>query len=171
MKPYITNSFKDGKHILPYQIEGMDRACIAEVLAGSTMESYEIPRKQSLKSCWQFRVNLDNGFWLEFSSACTEVGEWEEVGSLNITISNRIEALSPEKYERKPLIFKINGVESLTLDNKYIFSECGLVLIGRLGELTVAAGISPGSVSIKLPNQENEFEPELEYEEYSRCGL
>ncbi len=130
-----------------------------------------MPNKQSLKCCWQFRINLDNGFWLEFSSACTEVGGWNETGSLNIKVSNKSEELLAEKYKKEQLNYRVDAVEALIFDGKGVFSECGLVLVGRLGELIIAAGVSPGSVSVKLPSKENEFEPEFDCEEYTRSSL
>lgn len=168
MRPYITDTLRDGKHVLPYQIEGVARSKLLNCLLGRSIKYYEIPTKQSLKACWQFRITLDSGDWIEFSSACTEVGDWQEVGSLNIRYAKFDEVLPFDGYKKEEYPFKIQIVDELVYKSEKVNSECGIIFGGEQGALIVAAGVAPGSVSIKINTHSEEFEPEFDEDDYIR---
>ncbi len=168
MKPYITNTMIDRTHQLPYQIEGIDRSNLPTLLKSKKIKCYEIPSGQSLKACWKFRITLFNDDWLEFSSACTNIGNWKEIGSLNIRYAKSGKVLPIDEYQKNECSFEIQNVEQLILRDQDVISEAGLILKGEHSEFIIAAGVPPGSVSIKITDTDSEFEPEFNIEDYVR---
>lgn len=173
MKPFITDARKDGRCTLPLQLEGIERERLGDVLLGSSVVAYALPEGHSLESAWQCRFLLEKGGTFEFSSACTVVAGWQEVGSLNVKHILQGEDLNERLFiEVKVERFHITAVECLVYEAQEVYSECGIVLRDATGrELIVAAGVSPGSVSIKAPFSKEPFSPEFVLGDYRRVEL
>jgi hypothetical protein len=172
MKPFITDACKDGRCSLPFQFEGIERARVEGMLLGRSIVAYALPAGHSLGCAWQCRFMLGNGYALEFSSACTVVADWQEVGSLNIeylAIGEADEGAAVfQEYEIGS--FRIAAVERLVYEDSHVYSECGLVFHDKSGmEVIVAAGVSPGSVSINAPFSRERFAPEFPVADYHRA--
>jgi hypothetical protein len=178
MKPYITDAKVDGKYILPYQFEG---ACIGyenveSRFRGVCIVGYSLPRSQSLGCAWELRLYLSNGMFIDFSSAFTNVGGWQEVGSLNMRFTadaTSESVLNNETYAHVEIAhFCINDLQSLVFLDDDVFSECGIVFIDEKGsEVIVAAGVSPGSVSALIPLSESDFNPEMGHGAYLKIKM
>lgn len=167
MKPYITDSLENGRHILPMQFEGMSRTDLNS-LQGMAVIAYSIPESQSLTATWQLRLHFDNDTILEFSSACTEVDGWQEIGSLNV---RKVSSEPADKVFHRTVVnsFKVCRVERLIHEDPIVFAEAGLVFIeSNQTEIIIAAGVSPGSVSVLAPFSAQAFEPELSAPDYKR---
>jgi hypothetical protein len=163
MKPFITDACKDGRCTLPFQLEGLKREQLEDTLVGKCIVAYALPEGHSLECAWQCRFLLAHGSVLEFSSACTVVTGWQEVGSLNIKYSH-------SEADRSADIFKevavakchIAAIQRLIYEDSRVYSECGLVIHDLSGrEVIVAAGVSPGSVSVSAPFSDESFSPEF----------
>ena len=102
---------------------------------------------------------------LEFSSACTQVAGWQEVGSLNIRATNRAVVRSGAVKYNETAVSAIAVVssEKLIYEDDDVVVECGLVLCVRDDEeILVAAGISPGAVSVRASfSTASSFEPQF----------
>lgn len=170
MKPFITNAFRDGKFVLPFQIEGLPQDRLIEPFEGAFVLAYGLSESQSFQATWLFRLALSTGWIVDFSSACTEVGDWKEVGSLNLRFAQdmkegdrSLSSLTPMPY------FQIKGIDRLIYEDASVYAECGIVLSDLLGgDLVVAAGVAPGSVSISCPLSEDGFHPEFSMGQYRR---
>lgn len=171
MKPFITNSLKNGRHMLRFQLDGMERCQLNDLFLDKCIVAYSLPEGHTLESAWQCRVHLDSGNIFEFSSACTEVDGWEELGSLNIA---KVDSKASEDLFKRTKVepFFICFIECLVYENTSVFAECGIVLRDNSGEeMIIAAGISPGSVSVQAPFTTLQFEPELSASDYRRMAI
>lgn len=112
------------------------------------------------------------------ATGCTgqpRVGNWKEVGSLNLSFKGKGQDTDSDSasWVIEPVSnFKIGNVESLIYEDQEVFSECGIALGDeRDGEIIVAAGVSPGSVSISVPFSSCKFQPEFEVAKYQRFPI
>lgn len=171
MKPYITDSLENGRHVLRLQLEGIPRTRLNGILTGKHVVAYSLPEGHSLSAAWQYRMHFDDGTAWEFSSACTEIDGWQEIGSLNVrNVSN--EPVS-HLFQRTDIIaFPIRRLEYLVHQDAKVFAESGLIFASDDGkEIIVAAGVSPGSVSVLAPFSSQPFEPELSPQDYARLPV
>ncbi|MBU1357768.1 MAG: hypothetical protein KKC79_05035 [Gammaproteobacteria bacterium] len=167
MKPFITpETSATGKSLLPFQSEGIVIATLWNSVCGRTVVAYSLPKGHSFQAAWLFQLVLDDGNVLEFSSACTQVVDWQEVGSLNIRFikaSDRgLSEATPDMVLSATPEFRILTLSRLLYEDDDVISECALAFGGRDGEqIVIAAGIPPGSVSIAAPFSEEQFEPQF----------
>ncbi|MCY7388485.1 MAG: hypothetical protein LH481_10545, partial [Burkholderiales bacterium] len=154
MKPFITPEALDvGSKVIRFQCEGIVPENIWEGLRGLSIVAYEMPLEHSLRAAWIFRLIFDDCSIFEFSSACTMVVDWQEVGSLNIRLIHNSSDVPHHKVTGFVRVdiqqFSVGSLEKLVYQDDDVTSECGLVFCGVDDqEIVVAAGISPGSVSI-----------------------
>jgi len=172
MEPFIKDALVDGRYNLPLQVEGVDRGSLTQLLLGEKLIAYSIPQAQSLICAWEFRLYFSHGLTLDFSSATTGVGGWDELNSLNILFSKKSNTL-PNKHNQVQYSFGvISDIKLLVFDEGNIYAECGVSLINQLQEeLVIACSISPGSVSVKLRKSDNGFEPEMDENDYMLVSL
>jgi hypothetical protein len=150
------------KKILHIQCEGIEREGFGEFARSRAIAAYALPNSQTLKAAWLFRIVLDDGGSLEFSSAGTEVVDWQEVGSLTIRLVDKSSPPVEDFLWVDMLPLEIVEVDVLIYEDEDVISECGLVICGVDGsEIIVAAGIPPGSVSIMSPIFGGAFEPQF----------
>lgn len=168
MKPFITPELlESGKKKLPIQWEGINSDLLCSFLKDQYLVACAFPKNHSLKAAWIFWLIFQSGKVLEFSSACTQVVGWEEVGSLNIGLLEKIEKsdsyLAGNIFQINVQGFIFSEINKLIYEDEDLISECGLVLISPgEQEVVIAAGIPPGSVSIKAWFQKEElFEPQF----------
>jgi hypothetical protein len=167
MKPFITPEITAlGKKVLRFQFEGLDRSDFRKSLIGHNVTAYAMPEGQTHRASWIFQIVLDNGKLLEFSSACTQIVDWQEVGSLNIFVADMslfattgIVTTLP-RVAMTPLL--ISALDILIYEDDDIVSECGLVIYGQDDlQIVVAAGIPPGSVSTAIPHSMGYLQPQF----------
>lgn len=172
MKPYITdvNGDRSKKITLMCQMQGLQRAEFVHALTAHTIVSFSYPGNQSLQEAWLFSFTLDSGWNVTFSSVCADIGDWKEVGYLNVAFSLTLPTLNETDWIIIGVNnFLIKSVEWLVVNNDEIYVECGLVVKDALDrEIIVAAGVSPGSVSISSPFSNNSFIPEFTTEQCTR---
>lgn len=157
MKPFITpEKISNSKLVFSYQCEGIEAKSLLHFLRGQSLVAYEMPEGHAFEAAWDLRIRLSSGAVLEFSSACTESSGWQEVGSLNIRLLD-LYALKDSsavcKYNEVEISsFPIMTIEKLIYEDNDVIVECGLVIYGCDGlEIVVAAGVSPGSVTLQAP--------------------
>lgn len=162
MKPFIANAEQDGIFVLPFQVEGISMDQIGATLRGAAILAYGLPKAHSLKEAWLFRIVLDSGWIVDFSSACTGVGGWQEMGSLNLVFAREPEDDASIQWTMTRIVeFHVLAAERLVFRSGAIYAESGIVLTSSTGdEVVIAAGIPPGSVSIAAPFSTEEFQPE-----------
>lgn len=167
MKPFITpKTSLTGKKLLEFQCEGIEAKALGAFFEGRSIVAYAMPASHTLHSVWQFDLILDNGKRVEFSSACTQVFEWQEAGSLNLQVFGGIcdDTDDPLLQVTRLSIScpRIVSIAKLTYEDTDFSSECGLALFcGNGEEILVAVGVAPGSVSVSAPFGRNSFEPEF----------
>lgn len=162
MKPFIENAEQGGMFVLPFQVEGVSVDQIGATLRGATILAYGLPNAHSLKEAWLFRLVLDSGWTVDFSSACTGVGGWQEMGSLNLVFARVTENEALLQWTMTPIVeFHVRMAERLVFRSDAIYADVGIVLTSSTDdEVIISAGIPPGSVSIAAPFSSEEFRPE-----------
>lgn len=171
MKPFIIpDILPDGKKVLHFQCENANAENVKNILQGLSIVAYSMPVGHSLQAAWNFRLILSNGYSLEFSSACTVVVGWQEVGSLNIQLINEANPGIDSVFVRVEVPpFRIKSLVKLVYEDQNFRSECGIAIEGdNEEEIVIAAGNSPGSVSIAAPFSVSPFEPEFSVSECIR---
>lgn len=173
MKPFITDALKDGRYILHYQTEGIDVADLKKKIKGLNVIAFSMPKSQSLACVWELRVYFSDRSAIDFSSAFTGVGGWNEIGSLNIKFYDELsmpDGLDSDLYVKtKVNDFYISDVEFLIFRAEDVYSECGIIFIDSLKEeIIVMSGVSPGSVTMLTPFDKISFSPEFSYKDYQR---
>lgn len=168
MKPFITPEMTlSGKKAFRYQCEGVECNDLWNRLKGQTLVAYATPDGQTVQEAWELSFVFGTGLIVEFSSACTQVVDWQEVGSLNVCMTDQSmevdgAATATHKRVTVPAIGLISA-ERLVYEDDDVVVECGLVLRGRENqEVVIAAGISPGSVTVLAPfSLGGSFEPQF----------
>ena len=163
MKPFITPEIdKTGKQILRMQCEGVNVPELVRAVRGKRIVAVAMPRTHSVQATWELTLILQNSVLLEFSSACTQIVGWHEVGSLNIRMVHKLFETRVYLIQTKIPTFHITALEKLIYEDPDIVSECGLVLHGPAKqEIIIAVGIPPGSVSLKAPFVPGHFDPQF----------
>ena len=129
-----------------------------------------MPANHSTKNCWLLRLVFSGGFSLEFSSVFTDIGDWQEMGSLNIKF---VDEIDNDLFIHNDIeSFKIKNIFELVYHSEEVFSESGVTLISEEGgEIVVVCGVSPGSVSMKAPSSSiDEIDAELDYTDYKQIS-
>lgn len=167
MKPFITPEISvTGKKVLTFQCEGIEASALWSALNGQQIVAYAMPYGHSFQAAWLFWLVLASGEVLEFSSACTQVVDWQEVGSLNIRFIGPAGVTSTDSELHRATVavppVHLQALEKLVYEDTDVVSECALVLRGEGGnEIVVAAGVPPGSVSVIASFSKGAFEPQF----------
>lgn len=173
MKPYITDALQNGRFVLPFQVEGLPADQLGSPFDAANVLAYGLPKSQTLQAAWLFRLMLDTGWILDFSSACTGVGGWQEIGSLNLRFTREVSDGDAIDWSMNPLEdFRIVLVERLIFEDAEVYAESGIVLKDSTHrEIVVAAGTAPGSVSIAVPFSTSPLQSEFGIEQLQRRPL
>jgi hypothetical protein len=166
MKPFITpEDLPGGKKLFGFQWEEVRRDDLRQMVGRTCLLKYCFPRGHSEEAAWPVFLIFDESSIFEISSAATQTADWDEIGSLNIRgVDPLTESLSKWDLVCHPVseYFRIAAVERLIYEEESFRSECGLVFISEGGGIvTVAAGVSPGSVSILAPGASGNFLPQF----------
>lgn len=166
MKPFISNASKDARKVLAYQIQNCTNRSLREALLGASIRRILIPIGHSCREAWLVRLILDNAVAFDFSATSTDVGNWREIGSLNIEIRELQEmphdppSLNFDCHDIAG--FRILKIERIVYEETGLWVENGIVLTSEKGEeIWIAAAPAPGAVSIRTPFCNTEFEPEI----------
>lgn len=169
MKPFITDAYQGGKFVLPFQLEGLPADQVGMPFKKSRVLAYGLPDSHTFKAAWLFRLVLDIGWTVDFSSACTEIGEWQEIGSLNLGFMRETPNDSVRWRMESLKNFEVKSAERLVYEDAEVYTECGIILTDLTQrEIVIAAGPAPGSVSIAAPFSADTFQPELALEKLQR---
>jgi hypothetical protein len=175
MKPFITPDMTPtGKKAFPYQCEGAECKELWSRLKGQSLVAYSLPEGHTLQTAWELVLVFDSGLTLEFSSACSQAVDWQEVGSLNVRVAHLSigdGATTASKKNEIPVSpIDLVAAEKLIYEDDDVVVECGLVLCGRDSqEVVIAAGVPPGSVTAQAPfSMGQSFEPQFRLSECKR---
>ena len=163
MRPFITpNKTSAGKTLFPYQLEGLALTDL-EMLCQRRLLAYELAGEQNFQQSWEFRLHFDGNISLEFSSACTEFQGWHEIGSLNILLWTRgNDTIDQSKWSCLEKALVVARIDKLVFEDDEVISECGIsIFFGHRASIVIAAGNSPGSVSVKSDFSDQPFEPQF----------
>jgi len=167
MKPFITPELmSNGRKVFKYQCEGINPDDLSNTIRGKFLHGYFLPKGHSFSEAWELSLFFDSDLEFQFSSASTDIGNWQEVGSLNIRLlRNQMKKIKKDEVRIESSIEKIDieMVEKLIYEDQDIVVECGLLLRSQDGrEAVIAAGIPPGSVSMMAPfSSSYPFEPQF----------
>lgn len=119
-----------------------------------------------------FRLYLDRGEVLIFSSKCTGVGGWDEVGSLSIALELKREEPIPSAFIKTDIDhIHVANYSMLVFERGDVYSEAGICFSSDSGErVIIAAAAVTGAVSVYLPKASQEFKPEFPIDEYEWAG-
>ncbi|WP_353393388.1 hypothetical protein [Hydrogenophaga sp. 5NK40-0174] len=171
MKPFIIPDISTtGQKVFRLQCENIEPEKMPKYVQDLSVVAYSMPVGHSFQAAWIFRLIFSNGSSLEFSSACTMVDGWQEVGSLNIQLINQSKSDIDSVLVRVEVPpFRVTTLVKLVYEDNSFRSECGIAVGGENEEeIVVATGVSPGSVSIAAPFSTSPFEPEFPVSECSR---
>jgi hypothetical protein len=173
MKPTFSDACRDGRWMLCFQLDGLERELLKDILVGNCIVAHALHHEHSLTSAWQRRFVFEDGAVLEFSSAMTVVTGWQEIGNLNLKVTDTTNDLNGHVFREFSVgRFHIAAVECLVYEDPDVYSECGIVFRDLSGsEWVIAAGISPGAVSIGTPFADETFSPEFSVTDYRRAGI
>lgn len=173
MNPCIVDAFKNGRFVLPFQVEGLPAAQLGAPFEAAHVVAYGLPKSHTLRSAWLFRLVLDTGWTLDLSSACTGVGGWQEIGSLNLGFAREAPDNDAIEWVMRSLEdFQVVSVERLIFEDAEVYAESGIVFTDSTHrEIVVAAGTAPGSVSIAMPSSMDALQSEFEIERLQRRPL
>lgn len=156
MKPYITPEMTlDKKSAFNFQWEGITREEFGSRLSGQKLVAYVIPEGHDFREAWNLLLILESGMTLDFSSACSRSVGWHEVGSLNINLlpfdngSDENMLVSGVRVSISPI--DLVAIDKIIYEDDDVVVECGLILRGSNEDVTICAGISPGSISLSAP--------------------
>lgn len=168
MKSYIENARKDHQYRLICQYSGVSAKDLDKLVLKNNVVAYGIPKSQALECTWNFRLYLVSGEVLVFSSKCTSVGGWNEVGSLSIDLKANISDLSSDVFIRTEIKnFYISNYSMLVYEEDDVYSESGICFSDDIGaELIVIVAPAPGAVSISIPNVNTELKAEFSMSDY-----
>jgi hypothetical protein len=128
---------------------------------------YSMPHGHTFEEAWLFQLKLDGGKTFEFSSSSTIVTGWQEVGSLNVSMTDD----EPENVHKKngssimvaikPIV--VSAISVLVYEDNDVVAEPGIVLSSEGdGEVIISAGIAPGCVSVHAPFSGSAFSPQFD---------
>ena len=170
MKPYIIPELNSaGKKVYKFQLEGYFNDLWSS-LNGARLLSYWLPEGHTLHSAWQLIFLFDNGVAFEFSSACSVVVGWDEVGSLNISAKIAKGTLVLEGGHNFASTFNVRKIERVVYEDNEVVVHTGIVFLDEGGdEIYVCSGVSPGSVSVWAPFSDFEnFRPQFSLNQCKR---
>ncbi|QGG91516.1 hypothetical protein GH983_13980 [Agrobacterium sp. MA01] len=174
MKPFITPKVNEtGKKLLQFQLEGGEQDSDLCAMHSRSITAYSMPEGHTFNAAWEFQLHFGNdNLLVEFSSACTQVADWQEAGSLNIRMAYYGESIASIGSAHSATAispFTVERLEKLVYEDDDVISECGLILNGSDGTAIIfAAGISPGSVSVAAPFATGQFNPQFSLAACSR---
>lgn len=112
-----------------------------------------------------FRV--DN-YYYSFSTVLEGLAKWEEVGYLSVEESDSLSLSGADISEISLSEFVIDKVSSIVYEDEELYVSYGVRFLSLSGDvLLLAAGISPGSLTMKISGYENKYNP-MFYEEKSK---
>jgi hypothetical protein len=125
-----------------------------------------MPEGHTFATSWSFTFIFEGQVSVEFSSSCTAVNGWDEIGSLNMKLVHSSDHLQgKEECDGWNVISpasSICGIEKITVEDRDVIAECGLAFVSPDGfEIIVTSGVPPGSVSISAPFSQDTFAPEF----------
>ena len=170
MKPSTTDASQGGKFVLPLQVEGLPTSQLGVPFEKAMVLAYGLPESHTFKEAWHFRLVLDTEWIVDFSSVCTGIGGWQEIGSLKLGFTREQTHVDPIRWQMKPLAeFRVESIERLIYEDADVSTECGIALKDPThGEIVIATGTAPGSVSIAASFSTDAFEPELPLDRLQR---
>jgi hypothetical protein len=152
--------------VLPLICHGVPPEGLARNLVGRTVTAYAMPPKHSLEAAWLFTLYFEDGGNLEFWSEFYNTAGWNELGVLVVSsLGEAVEgrSMNLEQFRVEIPSIRIAGCRKLLCEEDGFLAEYGLLLAGEDEEnLIIAAGISPGSVSVRLPSDVSNFSPLLD---------
>ncbi|MCB4434618.1 hypothetical protein LHL20_00010 [Alteromonas sp. McT4-15] len=141
---------------------------ITELVLGSKLVGFEIPKSQSLTCTWSLRLFFelkDNSIVLCCSSdvESSDSKSWQEYGYLKLEIIEEKLLSNRDKFnfcKLKPISF--SKVFMLVNEEDDVVAECGLLLTNDQDEqVLISTSPAPGAISVKAEFYDGEYEPEV----------
>lgn len=174
MNPFAISKVLGGCGILllPIQVRGVERKRLSDALRGAWVSSISIVESHSLRRTWFARALLSSGGCIDFTSSTTEVGNWVDVGTMNVEVFSDPPIIDKELSTYPLEAFVIEMVSLLVVEEGEVVAEAGIVLSGSEGrDIQLVAGEIPGSFSVGLPGEASGLDSRFPMERYRRVGL
>lgn len=170
IKSYVENAYKNNKYRLVCQYNGISCEDLGQLILRNKVVAYELPKTQTLECAWNFRLHLASDEVLNFSSKCTSVGDWNEIGSLSIDLKQNTTEVGSGVFIKENIeSFYITDYSMLVYEEDNVYSESGIYFVDDTGkELIIVAAPSPGAVSISIPTVNKKLKPEFSMSDYKR---
>jgi hypothetical protein len=155
------------KRILSFDVDGIE-SLMNLLRKGFIGYSTNAEQHGGLTTLWLF---LCDQTVLKIYSSMTDVGGWDEVGTLVFRLATK-----EDTYPKmKPLGIAwshIFSIKKLVLDETRFSAESGLVIKNnRDEELTVICGANVYTIQIEAPFFTGNFQPEYEIDAYKRIQI
>jgi hypothetical protein len=169
MKSFITaETVPSGKKRFAAQCEGASLATLASMLVGEKLIGCLLSSRAFVVCNMDAPTHFASRLALEFSSASTDIGSWQEVGSLNVRVASLSSTSTTTAAEPSMVSvtfdpMELAKIEKIVYEDSDVIVEYGVLLHAR-GEafVTVAVGIPPGSVSVQAPFSNERFAPQFD---------
>jgi hypothetical protein len=142
---------------------------IIELILGSKLIGFEIPKNQSLSCTWSLRLFFENSSdVLCCSSDVASAGDggWQEYGYLKLDITDENSLSSRDKFDFRGISpITLTRVSKLVNNEDDVLAECGLLIITEQEtQVLITTAPSPGAVSVKAEFYDGEYDPEVLFE-------
>lgn len=155
------------KRTINFDVDGIDSLAnlIRKGLKGYASNTEQLGGMTTL---WCF---LCDDAVLKIHSVMTDIGGWDEVGTLVFRLATKDDNL-PEMIPLPPTWGCVASVEKLELDEDDFSAESGLVIQTCDGEeLIVVCGTNVYTIQMTAPFFSCKFQPEYEINRYKRMSL
>lgn len=149
---------------------------IIELILGSRLIGFEIPKNQSLSCTWSLRLFFENCCDVLCCSSdvasCGD-GSWQEYGYLKLDITDENLLGSRDKFnfrEITPVAF--TKISKLVNNEDDVVAECGLIMTTeKEQQVVISTAPAPGAVTIKAEFYDGEYDPEIPFEDLNELPM
>ncbi|CAB0150933.1 hypothetical protein PSI9734_01372 [Pseudidiomarina piscicola] len=161
---------------LPMKTGNSELNKIIELLLGSKLIGFEIPKNQSLSCTWSLRLffeNCSDVLCCSSDVASAGNGDWQEYGFLKLDITDESSLGSRDKFnfrEITPIAF--TKVSKLVNNEDDVVAECGLLMTTEEEkQVVISTAPAPGAVTVKAEFYDGEYDPEILFEDLQQTKL
>lgn len=161
---------------LPIKTGNSELNKIIELILGSPLIGFEIPKNQSLSCTWSLRLFFENCNEVLCCSSDVESagdGSWREYGYLKLDITDENLLGSRDKFnfrEITPITF--TKISKLVNNEDDVIAECGLLMITEEEkQVVISTAPAPGAVTVKAEFYDGEYDPEIPFEDLNELTM
>ena len=161
---------------LPIKTGNTELNKIIDLILGSQLIGFEIPKNQSLSCTWSLRLffeNCSDVLCCSSDVASAGDGSWQEYGYLKLDITDEHLLGSRDKFNFREITpVEITNISKLVNNEDDVVAECGLLMTTEEGQQDViSTAPSPGAVTVKAEFYDGEYESEIPLENLNELPM